>query len=354
MVNGVIFRRTAAAFSLVELLVATAITLIGLLVIAQVFAVYEGWKRTTTGVAQTQESGLLGAFAIEQDLRHAGFGMIGLGCPVIGAYNARNASPSISFAGMPITIGKDTPVAGSDRIEILYGDSPFANVAATIQSDLSDSAAVLRVDHGVGFNDRYPDSLDLLLIKQSTKDCAIVQMSGPAVVDGTNVTAPGSSWRLPHAAGDTAPWNPPEGQNIFPVGGYTVGATVLNLGQLVNHAYYVADNVLRMDERSPVDGSVTSYDLIPGVVGLRADCLPAGAGCSEATKAVRFGLIVRSGQREKSAVEQSEVTRSGSDAYIAYWPGDGAPRYALDAEGRHYRYRVFQTIVPLKNIIWNP
>ena len=70
--HGTLTARSSAGLSLVELLVATLITLIGLLVITQVFAVYEGWKRVTTGVAQTQEAGLLGAFSIEQDLRNAG------------------------------------------------------------------------------------------------------------------------------------------------------------------------------------------------------------------------------------------------------------------------------------------
>jgi prepilin-type N-terminal cleavage/methylation domain-containing protein len=65
-------RKSDLGFSLVELLVATAITLISLLIIVQVFSVYDGWKRTTTGTAQSQENGLLAAFSIERDLRQCG------------------------------------------------------------------------------------------------------------------------------------------------------------------------------------------------------------------------------------------------------------------------------------------
>ena len=86
-------RQSALGFSLVEVLVAAAIALTGLLVITQVFAAYEGWKRTTTGVAQSQEGGLLGAFTIEKDLRHAGLGMIGLRCAAIKALMTRSTLP---------------------------------------------------------------------------------------------------------------------------------------------------------------------------------------------------------------------------------------------------------------------
>jgi Tfp pilus assembly protein PilW len=105
-------RKRDLGFSLVELLVATAITLISLLIIVQVFSVYDGWKRTTTGTAQSQENGLLAAFSIERDLRSAGFGMVGLGCSTINAYNAGLVAPPISATGLPVTITQDSPVAG--------------------------------------------------------------------------------------------------------------------------------------------------------------------------------------------------------------------------------------------------
>jgi prepilin-type N-terminal cleavage/methylation domain-containing protein len=100
-------RKRDLGFSLVELLVATAITLISLLIIVQVFSVYDGWKRTTTGTAQSQENGLLAAFSIERDLRSAGFGMVGLGCPTINAYNAIAGPVTISATGLPVTITPD-------------------------------------------------------------------------------------------------------------------------------------------------------------------------------------------------------------------------------------------------------
>ena len=378
-------RKSNLGFSLVELLVATAITLISLLIIVQVFSVYEGWKRTTTGTAQGQEGGLLGAFSIERDLRNAGFGMIGLGCAKINAYHANHNPnrftlpqdvdfPNVDFrvngtevtspipVAIPVTIVQNSPLSGTDRINVLYGSSPFGNIRVTVQQAMTDSSvdpsvdpnAKLMVNNGVGFNQG-----DLIIISQPPRDCSILQLSQPAQATGVaNVTGTGTSWYLPHN---------PTGENIFPTGGYAVGARVLNLGQLVDRSYYVENNVLRMAERNLVNGTLTSYDLIPGVIGLHArygrdttgdgvldgdfvpgttenreDLRDAGATGINTLVAVQISLIVRSGNWEKTEV---------SPAAIAYWPN--GPTVALSADERHYRYRVFQTIVPLKNMIWN-
>lgn len=358
-------RKRDLGFSLVELLVATAITLISLLIIVQVFSVYDGWKRTTTGTAQSQENGLLGTFSIERDLRSAGFGMVGLGCSRINAYNAIAGPVTISATGLPVTITPDLPPAGTNqRINILYSSSPFGNIAARLQADMPDSdpppPTILRVNNGVGFNRG-----DMIVISEPPKDCSILQLSQDAQPTAApNVNAPGNSWILPHDP--AVPWNPPVGQNIFPVlplpAGYTDGARVLNLGQLVDRSYFVQNNTLRMEERNLVDGSLTTFDLIPGVIGLRARygrdtnadgvldafdndtpaLIAAGVGGNNTLVAVQISLIVRSGNWERNEV---------SPAAIAYWLN--GPAVAIGPDDRHYRYRVFQTVVPLKNMIWN-
>jgi type IV pilus assembly protein PilW len=337
-------RKSDLGFSLVELLVATAITLISLLIIVQVFSVYDGWKRTTTGTAQSQENGLLGAFSIERDLRHAGFGMIGLACPTITAYHA-NAPFARPLSVLPVTITQDDPVAGTDSINVLYSSSPFGNIVARVQADLAHSGVLLIVDNGIGFNQG-----DMVLVSQPPADCFILQLSQDA-------TGAGTSWNLPHGL---MPWNP-QANVQFPVGAYTGGAggaQVLNLGQLVDRRYFVAGNVLRMAERRMDTGNDETFDLIPGVIGLRArygrdtnadgvldtfdnDTPALTAAGANTLVAVQISLIVRSGNWERTEV---------SPAAIEYWPGEAL---AIGADDRHYRYRVFQTVVPLKNTIWN-
>ena len=61
-------------FSMVELLVAMTISLIGMIIIFQVFEVSEGIKRTTTSGGDAQQNGAIALYMIDQDVRNAGMG----------------------------------------------------------------------------------------------------------------------------------------------------------------------------------------------------------------------------------------------------------------------------------------
>jgi type IV pilus assembly protein PilW len=67
-------RRYAAGMSMVELMVAMAIALIGTIIIFQVFEVSEGIRRTTTSGGDAQQNGVIGLYVVENDLRNAGMG----------------------------------------------------------------------------------------------------------------------------------------------------------------------------------------------------------------------------------------------------------------------------------------
>ena len=141
------------------------------------------------------------------------------------------------------------------------------------------------------------------------------------------------------------PWNPSSGDKDFP--GYSPGARVLDLGnEVLRHSYYVKDETLLMDAYDPEDGSmiVPPVELVYGVLGLRALCLPKAAEgdppCSDRTTAVRFGIVVKSAVRDTYEVSDT----------VEYWPGE---TQELEGEQRYYRYRTFNTIVPFKNVLWN-
>ena len=68
-------RRRMAGLTLLEILVALAIGLIGIVVISQVFIVNESYKRSTTSAGGAQTNGALALFSIERDARMAGWGL---------------------------------------------------------------------------------------------------------------------------------------------------------------------------------------------------------------------------------------------------------------------------------------
>ena len=111
-----------AGFSLVELMVAVVIGLIGTVVMFQVFAVSESYKRTTVSGGDAQQNGSVALFTMERDLRNAAHGqtpLIALGRPMYTWSNPSNTVlPPVIFR--PLTI---KPGIGSDSIEVNYSTS---------------------------------------------------------------------------------------------------------------------------------------------------------------------------------------------------------------------------------------
>ena len=68
--------RHQTGFSLIEILVGLVIGLLATLVIMQVFSVFEGQKRTTTGSADAQTNGSIALYSIASELKMAGYGLL--------------------------------------------------------------------------------------------------------------------------------------------------------------------------------------------------------------------------------------------------------------------------------------
>lgn len=343
-------------FSLVEILVGLAIGMFGILIVLQVFSMHEGQKRSSTSTGDAQSSALVSLTMIEREILSAGFGSSTMQCSTINAYNSNFTPNTFTLSGRPLLIEIDTPAAGSDRITISRGSSALGNVPTTIQNDMPNSSAILRVNYGADFK-----TGDLVLISQPPQPCSLVQLTQDGQLTGTgNVSPPiGTQWNLQH--NPTSPWNPPGGSNIFPPSGYTTGATVFNMGQIENFRYYVengnlmyqllsgtttadttprvvADNVIAMRARygrdTNADGYVDAFDTTT----------PTAATANQEIVAAQIAIVVRASQLEREMV---------SPAKILPWADDNTVEINLSNEQRRYRYRTYSTIVPLRNIIWN-
>lgn len=356
-------KKTSRGFTLIELLVGIVVGLLTVLAITESFALFEGRKRTSIGGATAEENGLLGSFMIERDARMAGFGLGNTGCTTIKVYNA-NATPNdFTISGLSITITQNTSslkypataTEGTDTIEIVYSTSPFGSIPAILQMPMPDSSAILRVDNGIGFLEG-----QLVLISQPPLDCTVVQASQNGQQLGiANLTGPGTQWNLQHNPGGSYPFNPPGGHNIFPAGGYTTGAKVLNMGSMVHRRYYISGNNLMVDEMITAGasaGTYTTQTLVNGIVSLKAqygrdtgadgyiDTFDNTAPASiDKLVALRFGLLARVGVYEKDVVTGSTT--------ISLWPS--GPTATITTDEQHYRYKPFYTTVPLRNTIWN-
>jgi type IV pilus assembly protein PilW len=256
----------------------------------------------------------------------------------------------VSFTPLPITITRDSPAAGSDTVTVMHSNSAFGNVPTTLTGPIATSDDAINAANGDGFV-----LGDLILISEGTKACSLLQASAAATKVGTN-------WTLAHAPG-AVPFNPPLGTNVFPAGGYATGAVVTNLGAMTRREYFVQGSNLMMRDRNVANSGVAPLNPLPlvdGVVAIRAqygrdtnadgyiDVFDNTAPASPAeVVAVRMAVVARSAQLEKTAV---------SPATLTLWNGGTVANggaISLTATQQQYRYKVYQTTIPLRNVIWN-
>src|SRR5215467_1173883 len=100
--------RRESGFSLVELLVAVAIGLIGIIIMLQVFENAEGVRRTTVSGGDAQQNGALALYAMERDIRNSGSGFSDMGlftppCNMVG-YDAARGTPNFPPVGNTIVL----------------------------------------------------------------------------------------------------------------------------------------------------------------------------------------------------------------------------------------------------------
>src|SRR5450759_1673616 len=124
-----------AGFTLIEVMIALLIGLIGIVVMMQTFSVSEGFKRTATSGTDAQINGGVALYMLEREIRLAGFGMNALmqmGCTSVRVWNSpANAGVDLHFVPFEINpAGIPAADPNTDTLMISYGtaDSFVAGV----------------------------------------------------------------------------------------------------------------------------------------------------------------------------------------------------------------------------------
>jgi type IV pilus assembly protein PilW len=387
--------------SLVELMVALAVGLIAFLVIAQTFATFEGQKRTTTSGADAQENGLMGLHAIQADLRQAGYGLV-----TPPPANATTGwSPSlictayisgcIAAPGQPILPAQiiDGGAAGSDTIMVNYSTSAAGDIPAGILATATAPSPSTIVVQAPVLSAFKVGDLILLASPDSSPagaPCSLMQITAPVPYAlGANTVITAGAY--------------PAGAITFPAAGYGADpqSYVVNMGTMGNAVYAVTPGNTLTVQNSVPGAAANCTTAVPAaatpiadnIVALQAQygIAPVGSqqvNCwvnataggnvcdlgnwsSTATttaitpanavriKAIRIAIVARSGKMEKINVTFPQTCPSGvANNGPCLWEDDVANRApALDLSGlpnwQQYRYKVYTTIVPLHNILWN-
>ncbi len=364
--------------SLPEILAAVLIGLIGMVVIMQVYATSEERKRTTTGTSDAQISGNIAMFTIESSMRSAGFGMVSannnmLGCTTL-AHNSNRAVPDFTFLMAPVVI--TVGAAGApDRLTVIYGSSPnvvegesFVGGAASGGDFPLKNAAGIVV-------------ADLVVASEAGLDCSLAEVTGfvPAAIN-TVQHASGIAYSYVDTAGNTispvAKHNKGGGAGV----NYSTAARLYTLGRSPTVVTYQIGND-RLQTRTLIpyvaaqdadnDGA-SDADVGDGIVQLKAQygkdtngdgavetwntTLPANATEWMQVRAVRVALLARSGKFEKTAVT-ADCIAPNNPRNSPFWSGGCFTMTNLagtsGTDWHFYRYRVYETVVPLRNMIWS-
>ena len=357
-----------------------AIAMIGMVMMFQTMSTWESRKRTTSSGSDAQISGSIGMFMLERDLKLAGYGFgnsTAAGCTV-SAYDNTRASPStFTFTMAPVVI---TNAAGGapDTISILYGAGTLMSSAQTF-SNLTASAIKLNTRTGMRNGDLMiaADSGNLLcglfeVTGNSNGDGLSIDQGTGAYTNFTNNQNVNATTSLSGTALATlqASFINNTGSARFNDGTVkTVGTTGsafnlgtfprLNVWQITNGRYLTFTNTL--------ENQTTATEVADGIVNLQAEygvdadndgVIAAGEWSANTPAAwtqlrsVRVGLLARSQQYESTAVTATAPVWAGGAFTMTNLDGtaDSTPNNPND--WRHYRYRVYDVVIPLRNMLW--
>lgn len=373
-------------------MVGMVIGMLGIIVIMQVFALFEGQKRTTSGGSEAQNTGAIALSGISDDIRQSGYGfsLINLlGC-------STTLRPGVTITLAPVIINSASIPAGdanTDTLQIAYGSSDILPEGNSIVPPAIDSTHVsvqayksfqapplFPVPHG-----------DYVIPTAVTHSCTSIN---PAILnmvtDVTNPTLTITPGATPVTSGTLFNL----GQNV------TIHAYAVRNGNLTVCDYMANDcgsaaNVTPLNSSVwvPIAGNIVSLraqygqditnhipsitsantGVMDGIVDIYSQTSPANTGVAKdacdwiRTLSVRFALVARNSQFEKTAVTTAAPLWEGSTATNndPSWVASGGnvsgasanpidltkfPNGTSNPNWQNYRYKVFQTTVPLRNI----
>lgn len=359
-------KRVQRGFTLVELLVGLTVGLITLLVLTQLLQSFEGQKRTSTGGNDAQTNGAFALYMLDREIRMAGYGVFGpesMLCknginmyyddPAGGGATVQNAA---SFVPIRIIDGGGS---APDSVLTMRSDAEFGAVPTSVIKDMPNPSSIITTNTPGGLE---VGDMFVMASKDGSKLCTLMQLTQDPQATGVGIN-------LQHNPGSSGPYNPSNPVNVFAKAeAYVIGDIVINMGNYPRRQYSVrCDQLVESDplvvaapdcnNSSPLVAQIVNlqaqYGIAPAgslVVDQWVDATGAWANPSgddiSRVRAIRLAVVARNPQYEKNAVD------TGTPDTLTMW--QNGPTIDVAEADRHYRYRVYETIIPLRNIIWSP
>lgn len=363
--------------SLVELLVGILIGLVATLAIGNLFSGFEARKRMIAGTSDAQSSGVLALYYLQRDAQNAGYGL-----PL---YNSQDPSPllcpintSINQGGVVINLSPVVIVdggAGQDIVRIRYGNPPSggASVRATgnVAAPALDGPLLgCQVGDVVLFHQTQENpNCSLARIERLNADRVINTLTEMNTVptDRPVTNLNGAEWVRFSCLGV---WNQYEytvnaNLELTRTGGTSGTAPFPNstavplVSDIVSmQAQYGVANTPHPDPDWAVSptGSrflnrVDQWTDATGAFGPAMTLLDRNK-----IRAIRIAVVARDGSLQREVVSQACNGNAVGISKVCIWSNDAVPAnvdLSHVADWERFRYRTFEVIVPLRNILWN-
>jgi type IV pilus assembly protein PilW len=331
-----------SGFSLIEVMVAMVIGMLGIIVMLQVMALFEGQKRSTTGGSDAQNTGAIELYQLQRNLHQSGYGtsaLLSLGCGLTLPNGANLTSLAPVTINDPLITGQDP---GTDTLLIVYSESnsstegnSFTGLAVGNSYPLQNPASFQAGDFVYA------------MPKVRPAPCNLTMDTVASVSTTVNVTN-GSGFAL---AKDSQLFN--LGQSVRVLAYAVRNGSLTECDYMINDCANngagiwipIADSIVSLkaqygrDTNAPMTGIVDTYDgLTPTIASptLACDWLRISS--------IRIALVTSNNQFNKE-----DVT-----TVAPVWMGSATDPIVLTTKPNwtKYRYKTFQTIVPLRNITW--
>jgi type IV pilus assembly protein PilW len=375
--------RGGEGFTLIEVLVAIALSMLSMLIIVQVFSNSEARKRTTSGAAEAQQVANITLYQIGRTVRLGGSGLTQgyrlWGCPLSTNRGGTTVLPAPSSFPAPFTSGIDTTVRvlpvliypsgsenGSDALVVVAGSgeggiSEFSLVGASLSNGLPlrQTNGFKQLDYVLGYDPA----------NQSTS-CPIAQ------VDTTySYSRDGNSFTptlLPVGGAGTS---------VTSVPSMTSSSRVINLGASPQVTMFAVSNSNRLVQYDLLAAPANAATSIAGdVVEMRAayqvgtdsdsdgvldtfswkkptdsgyqpsdlnQRTAASVAAIDSIRAIRLALVVRSAEPSTEANPPTSYTIFDAEPTLK-------TVVSIPTSSQRFRYQVYEATLPLRNLRYIP
>lgn len=345
-------KKGSAGFSLVEIMVAMVIGLLGIFIMLQVYSNSEAQKRITAGGDDAQNAAAITLFGLQRDIQQSGWGISAvnlLGCNVLlRAGVTLNAMAPVTINHASIT-GQD---ANTDTLLMVSGNGNGGQEGVIVTSQFGGNT-VYAVESPNEFvaNDR------VIAETQPRPSPCNLLLDTVTGVAGANVTVTTGLAGMT----DGTLYNLGQTQKIRAYairnGNLTLcDYTANDCGLAANNGNAaiwvpIASNIVSLKAQY---GRDTNASPMNGIVDIYDKTTPTTACGWVSASSIRVALVARNSQAKQAGITPAAPTWAGTSAVAAAapLPANAADpiNLAANANWQNYRYKVFQTIVPIRNI----